>query len=113
MHPYAALRERQRDPAGADAELERGPVAGEIRQEGDDRVDDGKVGLVDVPLVVALGHAFAEVVLGHGCTLSNQLRKRRQPPFRGSAVSGEVRRRRVGLTGCGRRAQVQRSFSRA
>ena len=38
-HADAALRERQRDPAGADPELERGAVAGELGQEVDGRLD--------------------------------------------------------------------------
>ena len=70
VHRYAALRERQRDPSRADAELERGTAAGEIRQEGDHGIDDGRIGLVRVPLVEALCHTLAEVVLGHARTLA-------------------------------------------
>ncbi len=74
MHPYAAPRERQRDPARADAELERVPVAAKIRQEGDDGVDDGRVGQVGVPLVVALGHGLTEVaVVVHRPNLAQSL----------------------------------------
>ena len=65
VHSHAALRERQRDPARADAELERGAVAGQLRQEVDDGIDDGGVGLVGVPLVEPPCHALAEVVFGH------------------------------------------------
>ena len=39
MHANAALGERQRDPAGADAELERRAVAREVGDEVDDGVD--------------------------------------------------------------------------
>ncbi len=54
--------ERQRDPARADAELERVPVAGEIGEEVDDGADDGGIRLVRVPLVEALRHSRPEVV---------------------------------------------------
>jgi hypothetical protein len=67
-------RERQGDPAGADTELERRTAAGDIRKEGDDRVDDGRVGQVGVSLVEALRYALAEVVLGHRCILSKSKR---------------------------------------
>jgi len=62
---HAALRERERDPAGADAELECRAAAGELGQEVHDRADDGRVEELRQPLVVARGHALAEVVLGH------------------------------------------------
>ena len=39
VHANAALRERQRDAAGADPELERGTVAGQVREEVDDGID--------------------------------------------------------------------------
>ena len=65
MHVDAALRERHRDPAGADAELERIAVAGEVGEEVDGRLDDRRVELLAGRLVVPLGDALAEVVLGH------------------------------------------------
>ena len=40
MHADAALRERQRDATGADAELERGAAAGQIGEEVDHRLHD-------------------------------------------------------------------------
>ena len=43
MHGNAALGEGQRDAAGADAELERRAVAGQIGEEVDGRVDDRRV----------------------------------------------------------------------
>ena len=43
VHRHAARGERQRDPAGADAELERGAVARQLGEEVDRRVDDGRV----------------------------------------------------------------------
>ena len=39
VHANAALRERQRDAAGADPELERGTVARQVREEVDDGID--------------------------------------------------------------------------
>ena len=65
MHPDAAPRERQRDPTRADAELERGAVPRELRQEVDHGIDDGRIGLVAIPLVEPPRHVLAEVVLGH------------------------------------------------
>ena len=70
MDADAAPRERQRDPAGADAKLERGAVAGQLGEEVDDRFDDCRVEHVGARLVVPLRHALAEVVLGHGNTLA-------------------------------------------
>jgi hypothetical protein len=71
VHGHTALREPERDPPRSDREFERGAVAGEIRQEGDDRVDDGRIGLVGVPLVVPLRHTLAKMVLGHRHNLAN------------------------------------------
>jgi hypothetical protein len=65
VHAYAPLRERHCDSPGADAELERTPVASELDEEVDDRVDDGRVEHVGGRLVVPLCHTLAEVVLGH------------------------------------------------
>ena len=65
MHRHAAPGEWQRDPARPDAELERPPVSGELRQELDHRVDDGRIRLVPVALVEAVRHARPEVILGH------------------------------------------------
>ena len=56
----AARRQRHRDPPGADAELERPPVAGEPGQEVDRRPDDGSVEHPVVGLVVLGSHGFAE-----------------------------------------------------
>ena len=70
LHAYAAPRERQRDPAGADAELERGTVAGQVGKEADNGIDDRGLEHVGGRLVVPLRHRLAEVVLGRGRTLS-------------------------------------------
>jgi len=43
VHGHTALRQRQRDPAGADAELERAPLPGECGEEVDGGSDDGRV----------------------------------------------------------------------
>ena len=59
----AAPGQRQRDPAGADAELQRGAVAGQTGQEIDRRLDHGRVEHLRAALVVALGHSRTEVVL--------------------------------------------------
>ena len=64
MHANAATGERQRDAAGADAELECSAVAGEIGEEVDDRIDDRWVEHLCV-VVVPRCDALAEVVLGH------------------------------------------------
>ena len=69
MHPDAALRQGERDPARADAELERGPVAGQVGEEVDNGIDDRGLEHVGGRLVVPGRHRLAEVVLGHGGTL--------------------------------------------
>ena len=65
MHGDAALRERQRDAAGADPELERRAVAGQLREEVDDGTDVLCAGELRPWFVVSRGDALAEVVLGH------------------------------------------------
>ena len=72
MHAQAALGERQRDPAGPDAELEGGAASSEIDKEVDDRVDDGRRRLVGVPLVESLSDALTEVVLRHARLLTEK-----------------------------------------
>jgi hypothetical protein len=62
----APLGEWQRDPAGADAELERGTGPGQVGKKVDDGTDDRRLEHVGGRLVVALRHSLAEVVLGHG-----------------------------------------------
>ena len=57
-------RQRQGDAAGADAELERGASAGELREDIDDRLDRGRFRHVADQLVVARRDTLAEVVLG-------------------------------------------------
>jgi TfoX/Sxy family transcriptional regulator of competence genes len=74
VHSDAALRERQRDATRADAQLERGAVAGQTGEEVDNGIDDSRLGQLGVPLVVPLCHALAEVILGHGRTLSKRRR---------------------------------------
>ena len=59
MHGNAASREGQRDPAGADRELEGRAAGGEPGQEVDDRLD----GHVRRRLVVTLGDGAGEPVL--------------------------------------------------
>ena len=54
MHGHASPRERQRDAAGADAELERGAAARQLGEEVDDRVDDLGLEQLGVRSVVPL-----------------------------------------------------------
>ncbi len=63
VHADSALRERQRDPAGADPELERGAAPGELGEEIDGRIDDGRIEHVRLRLVVPRGDALAEVAV--------------------------------------------------
>ena len=65
VHANAALRERQRDPAGADPELERGAVTGQVCEEVDDGIDRLRAGDLRPRVVVSRGDALAEVVLRH------------------------------------------------
>ncbi|HZS25030.1 MAG TPA: hypothetical protein VFA30_08585 [Gaiellaceae bacterium] len=58
MHADAASGERQRDPAGADAELERGAVADALDEEVDDLLRVQARGA----LVVARGDLGPEVI---------------------------------------------------
>jgi hypothetical protein len=53
MHRHAAPRERQRDPAGSDAELQRAPTPGKLREQVHDRLDDLRFEHVCCGLVVA------------------------------------------------------------
>ena len=61
----SALRERQRDSAGANPELERGALTGKVSEEVDRRVDGFRFEHGRMQLVVALGRTSAEEVLGH------------------------------------------------
>src|SRR5450759_4613669 len=72
VHADTTARERQRDPAGADSEFERGAVAGQLRQEVDYGIDDRGLGHVGEQLVVSLCNGFAKVVFGHGRILTNK-----------------------------------------
>lgn len=67
MQAHASPRQRDRDAARADAELERRTVARELREEHDRRADDlGAEHRVVVVVVVARRDLFAEVVFFHG-----------------------------------------------
>ena len=68
VHADAALPERESDAPGADAELERGAVAGQADEEVDDGIDHRRLGYLGV-VVVPRCHRLAEIVLGHGATL--------------------------------------------
>ena len=61
MHADAAPGERQRDAAGADPELERRAVAGELREEVDGGLDDRRLEHVGRRLVVPRRDLLAEV----------------------------------------------------
>ena len=67
MDRYAAARERQRHPPGADTELERPSGAGELGQQIDHRIDDVVGELIRVGLVVPGRKLLVEVaVILHG-----------------------------------------------
>jgi hypothetical protein len=63
VHRHSPLRERERDPARADPELERASVSGELDEEIDDRVDDRRVEHLRRGLVVPRGDALVEVAV--------------------------------------------------
>ena len=84
VHADAALRERQRDPAGADPELERRSVAGELGEEVDRRIEHVRLEHVGRGLVVALRHVLAEVVLGRQAVRTSAPRGRALPCTGGS-----------------------------
>ena len=70
MDTDAALRKRQGDPTGTNAEFERGTVSGKLRNEVNDGVDNGWRCHVCVPLVEASGYVLSKVILGHRSTHS-------------------------------------------
>ena len=96
MHADTALRQRQRDPARADAELERCAVAGESGEKVDRRADDVGLEHVGGRVVVPSRHALAEVIVGHGGTLPK--RKLAAAPVR---LRRMLRIFRVGFGGMG------------
>jgi hypothetical protein len=65
MHLDPALSEWDRDPARADAELERRSTAGQLDEEVDDRVDDRGVEHLGLVRVIPCCHLITEVVLKH------------------------------------------------
>ena len=73
MNTDAALREWQRDPARADAELEGASASSELGQEVDCRLDDGRVEHVGARLVVPRRNPLAKVVLGHRQSLASSV----------------------------------------
>jgi hypothetical protein len=64
-HRHTSSRQRQCDPAGADGELQRGAVPGELGQQVDRRAVHAGVEHRGRALVVAGGDVLTEVVLGH------------------------------------------------
>ncbi len=84
VHADAALRERERDPAGADSELERRPVTGKRGEELDRRIEHVWIEHVRRGLVVALRHVLAEVVLGRQAVRTSAPRGRALPCTGGS-----------------------------
>ena len=88
MHPHATPRQRERDPAGPDAEFERVPAASEIGQERDDGIDDVGIRLVRVPLVEALGHTWPEMVFRHGAALYSASTRTALTLYSGVPMSG-------------------------
>ena len=63
VHRHPPLRERQRDPAGPDPELERASLPGERGKEVDGRVDHRRVEHLRLGVVVARGDALVEVAV--------------------------------------------------
>ena len=117
VHRDAALRKRQRDPAGADAEFERVTGPGEIRNEVNDGIDDGRRGLMGVPLVKTLRHVLAEVILSGTAAVSQSARV--SPAARGAPCRAAPRARRpsTGRPGlakqqAGRRTRAVRALCR-
>jgi hypothetical protein len=70
LHGNTAFAQRQRDPSGADAELEGGAVAGERGEEVDSRSNDPWGEHVGAPLVVSRRDRLVEVVHLHTLTLA-------------------------------------------
>jgi hypothetical protein len=74
-HTAPRERERERDPAGPDPELERASFSGERGEDVDGQVNDGGVERLPLRLVVRGGDALVEVpVVVHGSNLSRRLR---------------------------------------
>ena len=70
VHRHAALRQRERDPARPDPELERASTFGELGEEVDRRVDGLRIEHARSGHVVPGGDAFVEVaVVVHGPNL--------------------------------------------
>jgi hypothetical protein len=76
VHADAASGQGQGDPAGADAELQGGPLSGQAGQELDHGIHDRGLEHVGGRPVVAGRHLLAEVVLGHGGMLSGATGRR-------------------------------------
>ncbi len=102
-HRDAAPGERQRDPAGADAELQRSAVSGQPGQEVDGRLDHRGVEHLGAAVVVALGHTLTEVVVA----LLAAHARHSTPACRGAAANGcscgAISRLRLSLATTGRR----------
>lgn len=64
----ATARQRERDPPGADPELERASITGERSEEVDRRLDDSRLEHPVRARVVQVGDVFAEgaVLVRHG-----------------------------------------------
>ena len=71
MHRHPSPREWERNPAGADPELEGAAAARELGEEVDGRVDDRWVEHLGRGLVVSRGDALVEIaVVLHGRNLA-------------------------------------------
>jgi hypothetical protein len=62
VNRYAPPRERQRDPPGADAELERTPGADAIREEIDDGIDHARIEDLGI-VIVGRGEPLVEIAV--------------------------------------------------
>ena len=75
MHRHPAPRERKRNATRPDSELERPSGSGTLDEEVDDRLDDRRIELLTVRLVVARRDALVEVAVVVHAPKSSRLRK--------------------------------------
>ena len=69
MHPNASPAEGQCDPAGTDAEFERGPCAGQLSKEVYGRIDHRAIEQLRPEDLVAFGDPLIEVGFWHTASM--------------------------------------------
>ena len=107
VHPDAALAEGQREPAGADAELEGGARPCQVREEADGRLYYGGLEQFRPLGLVGRRYALIEIVLSHRATVAGNAATRdpllaREPGRRASRGGGGGGRGGGGEGGGGR-----------